>query len=153
MRLAFPLGSILKISTRIGHAYSQYVYDDPQMGQLLRVLPGAFFERPPSVEDLASARELYFTYLPAKAAVRRGLLEVVGTAPVPPGLRLPPVMRRAGGIAAGGTVLNWWIGVPGNERRVDTLSADEKKLSIYAIWNDTMLRERVESHWTPEHEA
>jgi hypothetical protein len=49
-----------------------------------------------------------------------------------------------------GQVTVWWLWDGSREWRVGSLAADQKKLPVRGIWNDTLLVERIESGWLPD---
>jgi hypothetical protein len=62
-------------------------------------------------------------------------------------------MRRPGGRAKDGRILNWVVSEGGRDRVVKELSESERKLSIATIVNDTLLIDRIASGWLPEVET
>lgn len=146
------VGDIFEIATPRGLAYFQYTSKDSQYGHLIRILPGIFEARPTSLSTLAATKELYFTYFPLGAAFRQDIVQRVANEPIPQGSEKPRLMRRAGG-RRGKKVLNWFLSDGEKEWRVDRLNEDERDLSIKAIWNDTLLIERITEEWLPTHET
>jgi hypothetical protein len=110
------IGDLIEIQTPAGLGYVQYVARDKVMGPQIRVLPGAFAERP-DLGNLALEKALYYVHIPLGAAVSRGLLTLVGHAPLP---------QPSGSIRA-----------------------EDDLYRIRAIWNDTMLAERLATGWRP----
>src|SRR5579862_8267381 len=102
------IGDICEIKTPEGLAYVQYTHDHPSMGQLVRVLPGLFSDRP-ELKKLALKKELYFTFYPLNYVLRDGQTEVVGNEPVPESARPYPPMRVERGSDRSGKILNWLI--------------------------------------------
>jgi hypothetical protein len=147
-----PFGRIAEIPTPAGLAYLQLLRRDPEYGDLVRVLPGLFDVRPAAPGDLAELAERFVAFFPFSAALRTGLIAAVGEAPLPPGAWKQRPMRRAGARSRDGRVQNWIITENGRERFVEHLSESERKLSIAAIVNDTLLAERIANGWTPEQE-
>ena len=48
------------------------------MGEIIRVLPGFFQERPNEFQTVADQKELYYTLFPVGGAVHRKIFSVVG---------------------------------------------------------------------------
>jgi len=44
----------------------------------------------------------------------------------------------------------WWLWDGQEEWKVGDLTAEQRRLSIRGVWNDTLLRDRLESGWRPE---
>ena len=145
------IGDIVEVPTSGGLGYVQFTFRDPQMGALVRVLPGLFAERPNELQALAEKRETYFVYIPLGPAVARGLMRIVEHGRVPPGADRPRRMKSKRQLAPG--VVSWLILEEGGERSTRELAPDERGLSPYAIWNDTLLAERMVSGWLPEDEV
>jgi hypothetical protein len=144
------IGDIIEIKTSKGYGYFQYVSKDATMGDLIRVLPGVHSKPLTHCHDLASATELYFVYFPLGAGIAKGLMRIVGSAPVPEGADRPARMKRPIGRARNGNVLSWAITENGKDRFASELSDDEQRLSLSVIWNDTLLAERIADGWTPQ---
>jgi hypothetical protein len=154
MARASKPGDVYQISTPKGLAYFQYIRKDDEYGHLIRILPGIFETIPASFCELTQSKELYFIFFPLAAAVSKGIVKHVASEPLPVSAQKPPTMRRPGGRAAGGKVLNWWLRGPnGEEKKVDNLNEEQKRYSLAVIWNDTLLVERICSGWSPENES
>lgn len=145
-------GDIIGIKTPKGFAYLQYTHKDPEYGDLLRVLPGVFDGEPDSLESLSNLKELYFVFFPLSFALSKELVSVVGYAAIPEWAVEKPFLRRAGGRAPTGKVLNWWLNDGRREWKVDKLSEEQKNWSLAAIWNDTLLIQRICEGWMPSKE-
>lgn len=145
-------GLVLEIKTSAGLAYFQYVSRHPEYGELIRVLPGVFRTRPEDAESLALKEELYAVFFPVAAALRHGIVSKVGRGVIPSGKWKNRKMRRPGARAKGGRILTWVIEGDEDSEVVNELTADQLKLPMAVIWNDTMLKERVADRWRPEDE-
>ena len=144
-------GDVFHIKTPKGLAFFQYTYKHDEYGHLIRILPGLFDAIPTAFEELAKIKELYYTFFPLSAAVAKGIVVYVARMTLPDSARKPPTLRRAGARARGGKALNWWILSPGgDEFLVNELNEEQAQYSIAAIWNDTLLVERICSGWLPE---
>jgi hypothetical protein len=58
-------------------------------------------------------------------------------------------MRGAGFVDREGRVHDWWLYDGARSRRVGRLTEEMAELSLFEIWNDTLLFERVASGWSP----
>ena len=149
-RVRLEPGAIIEIPTPKGLAYAQYTLSDQLRGALLRVLPGLFEERPPSLAELAATRERFWTFFPLRAAISRGLVRLVGAEEIPERARGMPLMRARGGIDRSGTVLNWWLWDGQREWNIGkALTPEQTELSIASTVNNTMLVERIVNDWLP----
>lgn len=144
---------MVEISTPKGLAYAQYLLTE-RLGDLIRVLPGEFADRPASLADVVSAKERFWVFFPLRAALARKLVTKVGSEPLPEHARRMPVMRMAGARDATGTVLDWWLYDGQREWRIGKeLRPEQRQMSLARIVNDTMLIEDIVEGWTPSQET
>jgi hypothetical protein len=128
----------------------QYVNDEPQMGELMRVLPGLYDNVPECLIGLVEQRERFVTFFPLAAAVKRQIVRYVDNVPVPAVVDHFPVLRSPGYVnPATNEIESWWLWNGESAWRVDELSDAEKNFSLKSIMNDTLLIERIISGWTP----
>lgn len=147
-------GDIFHIRTPEGLAFFQYICKHDRYGHLIRILPGLFNAIPSSFEELAQSTELYYIFFPLTAAISKGIVTYAASMTLPVSAGKPPTLRRAGARAQGGKALNWWILDPsGDEFLVNELNDKQARYSIAAIWNDTLLVERICSGWLPEQDT
>lgn len=141
------LGDIFEINTHKGKAYLHYIYKDPSVGDLIRVLPGIYPERPANFDTLAGSNEDYMIFFPLSAAYKRKIIECVGFYPAD-GFSKPPYMRTEHNVR--GEFLGWHIIDTDTWQRklVKSLSLDQKQFSPWGIWNDTLLIERITNNWS-----
>jgi hypothetical protein len=100
------VGDIFEIITSKGKAYLHYIYKDQSIGDLIRVLPGLYLERPISFEKLAKSKESYMIFFPLSAANKKKIVEVVGYYDAS-GFRKPDYMRTEHTVR--GEFLGWHI--------------------------------------------
>ncbi len=141
------LGNVFEIDTKKGGALLQYIHFSEDIGEMTRVF---FYTKPQNSNDLSnlsSLKEDFFLFFPLSAAFRKGIVRKVGHAPVPASGK-PKYMRTKHAVR--GEFLGWHIvDVDTWKRRlVKDLSDEEKQLSPWGIWNDTLLIERLEAGWT-----
>lgn len=143
------IGDIFEIVTPEGMAYLHYIYKDQSIGDLVRVLPGLYAERPISFEQLAESKENFMVFFPLSAAFKRKIVEMVGFHPGT-GFKKPEYMRTEHVIR--GEFLGWHIINTETWKRelVKNLSSEQKKLSPWGIWNDTLLIEKLVDKWSLE---
>jgi hypothetical protein len=144
------IGDIVEIKTGKGLVYAHYTHKHLQYGALLRVFRMFYEVRPSDFTELVTNRPAFMCFFPLGAAVNRSLVSIVGNVVVPPEAQAFPTFR--GGVAnpPTGKVKVWWLWDGEKEWRVGELTAEQRKLSIRGVWNDTLLIERIESGWTPE---
>jgi hypothetical protein len=145
------IGDVFQIETSKGNGYFQYVDTDDNIGELIKVFPGVFKDIP-TVEELAefSNSDLtYYVFFPLKAAASKGIVTSVARVPMPKNFKKPKFMRSK--LMVKGEFLGWHIVDTDTLHRklVTDLSKDQKQLSPWGTWNDTLLKERMEDKWTP----
>lgn len=133
-----------------GRGYLQYVRYDESLGELIGVLRPLLHERPSRFEMMSRESERFLTFFPLKAAFSKRIVEWVGNEPAPDAFRYPPAMRSPGKIdQQRGVVESWWISKGESQTLVASLTDEQRKLSIEAIINDTLLIDRLVSGWSP----
>ena len=141
------IGDVVEIETPDGLAYAQFAHEHPRYGQLLRVLPGVYEQRP-DVEALAREDERFYVFYPLGAALARDpLVELVGHADVPVA-GFPEL--RAGSWDADSGEESWFVVTDEGERHVGRLTPELRKLSPADMVNHKSLVDRIASGWTPE---
>jgi hypothetical protein len=151
-RLRARPGDLLEVRTSRGLAYLRYTARHSDFGDTVRVLPGFHDTRPHAWTGM-DEQTGYFAFYPVGAAVRQGLLEVVGNHPLPDGLKLPAVLRRPGARSRDGRVLGWLVCTGTEEVLKSELSSEERQLPIGVIWNHELLLLRLATEWHPAREA
>jgi hypothetical protein len=160
MAKKIKLGDVIAISTARGKAYAQYCFHHRYLdasraggsyGALIRILPGIFPEQPINLDSLVEAEHLYSIFFPLQAAVNRGIVTVVGNYRIPPFAQPLPLFRHGFGHPKTNKVAEWSVWDGDKLTKVGALTPQIKKLPLLSIWNDTLLRERIESGWLPEH--
>ena len=132
-----------------GKAYLHYVFKDKVMGELVRVLPHFYSQTPDYLGKLAESEERFMVFFPVSVACRRKLIENVGHFDLKNFVK-PNLMRNKHLVR--GEFLGWHL-IDTNtmhHQLVKNLSAEQKKLSPWGIWNDTLLIERLASGWKLE---
>jgi hypothetical protein len=144
------IGDVFSITTPKGKAYFQYVYDNKEICELIRVLPGIYTEAPFDLLRFVAEKEMYMVHFPLKAALKKGIIDFVGDFGLPKNFELPQIMRIDYSDAEGNQ--GWHIVNYNTWQRVyvKTLSREQLKLSPWEIWNDTMLIERLSDNWNLE---
>ena len=140
------LGDIFEIETGGGKAYLHYIYNDKTIGDLIRVLPGLYATRPNKIEEIASLEEIFMVFFPVSIASKKKIVTKIGSYPVD-NYTKPKFMRTKHQIGA--EFLGWHIVDTETWKRelVQNLSSEQRKLSPWGVWNDTLLKERLVSNW------
>jgi hypothetical protein len=140
-------GAVLAVPVGPQLGLVQYIGEHPELGGCVWVVPRAFASLPADLGD--ALRDGYCAFIPARAARRRKLADVVGQADLA-GRAVPIVTRRAGARAADGTVLTWVIEGPDGSVVRERLSDAERALPVAGVWNVEFLAERIATGWRPE---
>lgn len=145
------IGDIIEIPLDGGCGYAQFVLnhkDPPVYGPLIRVFEGKHKKRPARIVDLP---EQFLAFFPLGAAVSRGIVKIIDSAPVPERLKQIPLFKLYGGINHETRKATSWFLWDGKQTwRIDTLTAEQRKLPVKEVINDTLLIERIENGWRPE---
>ncbi|CAG0988535.1 hypothetical protein METP2_02424 [Methanosarcinales archaeon] len=143
------LGDIFEINTPKGKAYLHYIHKDSVTGELVRVLQGLYSERPANLDKLADSEERYIVSFPLTAATKQKIVEPVGNYPTS-NYSKPKLMRTEHNIR--GEFLGWHLVDTETWQRqlVKTLTSEQKKLSPWGLWNDTLLIENLVNDWSLE---
>ena len=152
------IGDVCEIQTPKGLGYVQYTHEHPDMGQLVRILPGLFLERP-IVSELVKTRELYFTFYVLNHAIRKLLASVVSNEPIPEWAKTVPLMRFDRSFDRIERP-NWLIADAFFELTVENLkrtlphlkhvlTPEEETLSIHALWGHQAMVDSLVEGWTP----
>jgi hypothetical protein len=144
------IGDVIEIPIRHGLAYAQFSHLHPRYNALLRVLPGKFKSRPSDMMELVGAKEMFVTFFPLQAALNQGIVHFVTNLPVPRVATAFPLFRTGVEDPKTGRVKDWWLWDGEKEWKVGHINAEQRKLPLRGIWNDTLLIERIETDWTPQ---
>lgn len=142
------LGDVIEIPTEKGLAFAQYTHHHPQFGWLIRVLPGFYRERPPSLAQVVEQPARFSIFFPLAAAVNQRLFAIVGNEPIPEKDQRFPIFRD---VMPGTKV--WWLWDGTRSWRVGDLTEEQRKMPLRWIVNHKVLLDMIESGWTPERES
>lgn len=146
-------GDIIEIATPSGWAYAQFIQKHKQYGALIKVFAGVHEDRLIACDSLVGRGEAFVCFFPLSAAVDRGIVQMVGNIAVSEESRNFPLLRDGIADPNTGKVTDWWLWDGENEWKVGALTADQRKLPIRGVWNDTLLVERIQSGWRPEKDS
>jgi hypothetical protein len=152
---AAKIGDVLEIRTNSGLAYAllTHVHEGkPRFGALIRVFERLYATRPEDFQKVVADDIRFSIFFPVQAAVKEGIVEIVAQVIVPQHLKPFPVFRTGMVDPQSKKVAAWWLWDGTSEHRIGTLSAEQRKLSIRGVWNDTLLVDRIVSGWRPEND-
>jgi hypothetical protein len=143
------IGDIVEIGTGAGLAFAHFTHKHPQYGALLRVFSKVYDRRPIDITDVVGGAPSFNCFFPLGAALRRGIVSIVGWIQLSDRAAQFPVFRT-GMPDREGNVSQWWLWDGEHEWRVGDLTPAQRRLSILGTINDTLLIDRILSGWTPE---
>lgn len=143
------LGDLFTINTSKGKALLQFVHNNKDIGELIRVLPGLYPDSLPELEKFIQKPELFLVHFPLKAAKKKNIIEHIGNYKIPNHFSIPRFMRETKK-DKNGNFISWQIIDYTTWKRepVTKLSDEQKQLSPWGIWNDTLLIDRLTQDWT-----
>ena len=144
------IGDIVEIKTGKGLVYAHYTHKHERYGALVCVFGNFYGVRPNDFTELARNRPAFMCFFPLGAAVNRSIVSIVGNVVVPLEAQAFPTFRNGVIDPSTGRVKVWWLWDGEKEWRVGELTAEQRRMPIRGVWNDTLLIERIESGWTPE---
>jgi len=145
-------GDIFSIKTPNGEAYFQYVKNNKLMGSLIRVFPGTHLLPPENWSPLVEQETNFWIFFPVGAALKKGIIRKIANCPIPVHAEKTPLFRAGVVDPSTGRVENWWLWDGEKEWKVGKLTDEQRRLPIRGSWNDTLLVERIQSGWLPEHD-
>jgi hypothetical protein len=146
------LGDIIEIPTTKGLAYAQYTHQHPTHGGLIRVFDALFASRPSSFMELVAGPVRFSTCFPVRAAINRGIFQVVQHENIAPHNLAFPIFRGGNADPKTKKVAVWWFWDGEKEWKVGAITPEQRQMPIIGVWNDTLLVERIESGWTPSND-
>lgn len=146
------IGDVIEIDTGQGLAYAHYSHQHAMYGALLRVFADLKADRPVDLVGVVAGKPTFLTFFPLAAAVKRKIVSIAGHVPLSEDAKQFPTFRAGVVDPRTGRVAQWWLWDGEKEVRVGSLTAEIRCLSIRGVWNDTLLKERILSGWTPEND-
>ena len=153
MYVALPkikYGDVFEIETPKGKGYFQCVKEASATEvEIIRILPGIYsMQEDVDMNSLVEENELYFIQFPLKYALKKKCIKLIGNFKIKDEVKVPRYYRSMHKI---GTEFICWHIVDSEtlqRRSVDELSEEEKRLSPWGSWNDTLLAERMANGWS-----
>lgn len=145
MAKRLKIGDIFQISTKKGAAYFQCVHSDKLEGEIIKVFYKLWNKQVNDIEDVLK-EDYFFVGFPLKYAIRQGIVSYMDNVKIDE-FEKPKFMRSLHQI--GEEKLGWHIVNTKTLKRkfVEELNSEQKKLSPWGIWNDTLLKENLENGW------
>ncbi len=142
------IGDVFEIVTSNGIGLFQYVHKDETIGQLIRILPNLYEEGYVIEKEIVEKKELYLIHFPLGSAIKQKIVAKKGNYPIPQDFKLPQKFRD--NHIVNGEFICWHIVDYNTWKRdkVEKLSDEQKQLSPWGTWNDTLLKERLAEGWT-----
>ena len=142
------IGDVFEIVTSNGTGLFQYVHKDETIGELIRILPFLLEEGYVLEDELVKKKELYLIHFPLGIALNQKLVTKKGSYRVPQDFKLPNKFRSEH--LVNGEFICWHIIDYDTWKRekVERLSDEQKQLSPWGTWNDTLLKQRLVEGWT-----
>ncbi|MFJ5763132.1 hypothetical protein ACIQAA_29255 [Neobacillus sp. NPDC093182] len=142
------IGDVFDIVTPNGIGLFQYVHKDETMGQLIRILPSLYEEGYILENELVEKKEMYLVHFPLGTALKQRIVNRKGNFNPPLDFVLPKKFRSKHTIK--GEFINWHIidYETWKREQVQEQSDEQKQLSPWGTWNDTLLKERLAEGWT-----
>ncbi len=148
MKENVKIGDLFEIETANGKAYLQYVNNRENFGESVRVFY-KLFDNEPDKQDLIrliKSEEYFYIGFALKEALKLGIVKKEFSIPIlnpfPKYFRTEHLFKN-----------NWWQIIDfqtWKRESVEHLSEEQKKLSPWGIWNDTLLIENLEKDWRLE---
>ena len=132
--------------TDAGWAVGVVTHDRPKLGSLVWIAEPMFDEVPTVDQIQTIGRWRWPVFFSVTAALRKGLIDRVGTVEVPSDIAAFPVLR------SGDRQIGWvaFTEVDGVRQRLGP--TEDRSLPINQVVNDTRLKEMVVSGWRPDDE-
>ncbi|NTI39781.1 hypothetical protein G6L94_00695 [Agrobacterium rhizogenes] len=143
-------GDVFEISTGKGEAYFQCVSKNKEMGWAIRILPGTYPVGYAGLDALIEKAINFWIFFPVAAALKAKIIRKIGSYDVPSHSKQMPLFRAGVVDPQTRKVENWWLWDGEKSWMVGEITAEQRKLPIKGIWNDTLLIQRIEEGWLPE---
>ena len=146
------IGDVFLLHLPKGYGFLQCVREaEDEDVETVRVLPKIYEDEwQNKMNEIVSIKELFFTQLSVKYAVKKGFVENVGNYHIPKGSEVPRYFKEEHVVR--GEFLGWYIidSVTLKRQLVKELSKEERKLSEDGIMSIPDIIEKIEENWTPE---
>jgi hypothetical protein len=146
------IGDVFAIPTKIGFGFFQVTpHRNDFCGPLIRVIDFVAANLPQNIEAVASMPERFYCYAFVSHMANKKITEKLGNAVIPPWVTAYPPLIGEGYLLPNGGQQRWTIIENGKFiGRVDSLTDEQKKMSMDGVVNDKMLIGQIETNWRPE---
>lgn len=144
------VGDVIEFRTTRGYAYALYTHRHADFGALIRVWNEQRATPLREFTHLSATPPSFSTFYPLGAALRQSVAAIVGNIEVPPTLAQFPIFRAGIPDPATGKVGQWWLWDGEKEWSVGEITAEQRRLPIRGVWTHVLLKDRIESGWTPQ---
>ncbi|WP_299313207.1 hypothetical protein [uncultured Aquimarina sp.] len=148
MTKKIEIGNIFQLDTSKGKAYIQYVYEHESLGEYVKVFYNLYDVEPKDFSRITKEEDFFYINFALRAAMKLNIIKKVGNIAISKDFILPSFFREEHLFKE-----NWWQIVDTktwHRESVKTLSEEQKKLSPWGMWNDTLLIENLEKGWRLE---
>ncbi|UOY05999.1 hypothetical protein L0P88_18940 [Muricauda sp. SCSIO 64092] len=146
LKKKIELGDLFELETSKGKAYLQFVKypKDTSEVEKIKVFYSLFQEEPKSIEKMVVSEDYFYLDFPLKAAHKKNIVSFVGNVALDKEFSCPKYYRTENPFGEGWHIVNseTW-----ERESVETLTEEQKKLSPWGVWNDTLLIEKLENNW------
>ncbi len=144
--LRIKVGDVFEFKTNKGFVYLHYLLKDKEIGDLIGIIEGYFDKTPKKFTEIVGNKSFY-VFFPLSFANNKNIVTKVGHIPDSNFIK-PEFMRTEQN--EGDKLIGWDIVNTNTWTREfrAKLNSWEKELSPWGIWNDTLLRERLEDNWS-----
>lgn len=142
------LGDVFEIETSKGKGYLQCVKLPEKTSEVEKIkVFSDLFKKRPRIEDIINSKKFYYIDFPLIAAYKKGIVAFVENVPLPLDFSCPQYYRTEDIFGNGWQIVDaeTW-----ERKSVEILDSEQKKLSPWGVWNDTLLIENLENNWSLE---
>ena len=147
-RKKIVLGDIFELKSDKGYIYLQCVKipENRTEVELIRVY---YDMHPTKTNDFNLIQKSFYFYIGfvVQAAVNRELIEKVCNSPIETDFELPRYFRTENLFGEGWQIVD---SITMNRQSFKKITNEQKKLSPWGIWNDTLIKEKMDKGWTLE---
>jgi hypothetical protein len=145
------IGNVFAIKINNGYGLFQCIENYEPGIDVVRILEPVLQNLDEFSPELIQSTERYFVKFTVETAHERQLILYIGKYPVPSSVVVPKKYRMLNYVPHR-NVRNWYVidAKTNSMKYVSKIDNSLLKLSCSSIWNDTLLRERLEENWSLE---
>ncbi|MGS2765287.1 hypothetical protein [Sinomicrobium sp. M5D2P9] len=148
IRKKLELGDVFEIKTSKGKGYLQCVKlpKDTSEVEKIKVFSDLYRQKP-EIAEVVISEKFYYVDFPLIAAYKNEIVEFIENVPLPEDFSCPRYYRTEHMFGSGWQIVDseTW-----ERKSVEVLNSEQKKLSPWGVWNDTLLIENLEDNWRLE---